>query len=393
LPSALTNGTEDEYKQAIRSGRPLYFRATNRNVRELANIFVDLDVGRCASDMSASTAAEDVVRKCSSGKLPIPTLAGFSGRGLYLVYSLFDEKGFSVQRTSNTERLWRAVSRALINNTGEFQSDTNASRLANWYKLPGTVDSRTNRQVVYGTIDGFNSSDSPVTYSLDELAKTLGIANNHRTHIPKTAPVMVPQSLRNVETGSSVRTPGVEAGSVDASQPHRKRCSEILQLHRHRGGMREGCRHMTLRHYYFSRRAELRSSGMYDYAEAQQIAFRETVDLNNEFQPPLSQKQLRYAMVNFGRTGVYRVKNQTVAHDLRVSENEVATLGLTMLIPSSYQAKLESRARLHQEIKTRTQQYAVELLHRGVPVKQAARMFRTSPKSIRRWRKKHGRLD
>lgn len=389
LSTALSNGTVEEYEQEIVTGVPIYFRATNRNVSELANIIVDLDVGRSESDVTAEEALEYLSRRILCGEFPIPTFVGFSGRGLYVVYTLRDAHGRAPIRTRDSEAQWKSVSRALISLMSDLNSDGNAMRTANWFKLPGTVDTCTERTVEYGIIRGVHDTDQPVLYTLQELQQVL---NTRPFEAPPVEEPRTPVQSKyepNRDTRRERSRSSNYGYTPDPSAPHRKRAAEIRILNESRGGMTEGCRYLTVRHYFLSRRAELRSDRVGpSYHETEPIALKDAMDLNETFRPPLSTDEVHRATRDFGQSKRYLAKNETVAADLCVTEQEVSKLGLEMLLPSDVVAARRAKSEAQRASRAALRNTTLAMLRKGASVSSVAKSLKITPQRVGYWKRK-----
>jgi hypothetical protein len=351
--SALGFRAPEQYNNAFHAQQPLYYKAKDIHIHELANIVVDLDVGRKPSQPDAKTAAKTLMQMCLEESVPWPNLLAYSGRGLYVIYRLIDSDGYPPTASEGAIHQWKKLGKRLRRQLKHLESDANAGSLSNWYKIPGTVDGKTGKTVVYNAV--YNSKGSvPDAYTLNELSRELGLGFESQSvkRVQGANPSAKKESKRlvrsdpasqSVNVGEIEKNKHIGPGNPDPAAPHRKRVQEILLLNDARGGMPEGCRHMTVRHHYFSVRAceriRLNKIGESDAAAvACDIALKLTRDLNATFRPPLSDREIKDATRSFGKGKRYQPQNSTVAGDLKVTEDEITELDLCMLVESKLTA-------------------------------------------------------
>jgi len=378
--SALTSGTDDDYLEAIRRGDRLYYAAKNKHVFELAALVVDLDVGRDPDDPTAWDALAVVGNMSDAGELPLPSLAALSGRGAYLWWLLTDEDGRPPLATPDNRARWNLVVGELVNRTRNLKADSNAKRIANWYKRPGTLDTKTGNVVKYLTI-GVNSPSAVPLYRLPEIVEQLDLH-----HAPAELPVSPPAALPT----PSVRPPRRKSGSAtNARAPHHRRVCELERLAVSRGGFPEGMRHHALFHYYHSRRMYLVKAYRADdvdrpEARAVQQAARDLVAFNASYcSPPQSDEEVagiyRNNKLSFGR---YKARRATVAADLSVTRTECYALDLQSIATAEVIRERELEDEARRAGKAARQERIAELLKQGHGVRETARRARAPVSTV-----------
>lgn len=304
--------------------RPQYFPARNGSVDAFASVPIDLDVGR--PGLPTSGAAVGVIADAvQAGRIPAPTFMAHSGRGAYAIWQLRQ----TVPNTPANRTRWRAIQLRLVSLTDTLglAPDGNALRQAQWLKLPGTLDTKTQIRVLY--LPFMLNGAAPARYSLDELETALGLLP--APDVPAIAPDVpaiapAPDRVK--------RTPRLNARH--GGYVHSARITEIVALSNSRGGMSEGVRYMTLYHYYASCRAEYAclhpASGM-----AHAWAVARTVELNATFSPPLDADEVMSAVQQpspkEGRVRLWQAN--TIAKRLQVAPSEADALGLHAIAPAS----------------------------------------------------------
>ena len=303
--------------------RPQYFRAKNCSVDAFANVPIDLDVGRPGLP-TAGAAIGAITDAVQAGKIPSPTFMAHSGRGAYAIWQLRE----AVQNTPLNRTRWRTILFHLVSLTKDIglAPDSNALRQAQWLKLPGTLDTKTQKRVLY--LPFMMDGAAPKRYSLDELETELGLLTAPSVTAAPTPSVTEHQPL--VRTVRKLRGDRRHGGYV-----HKARITEIVSLSNARGGMAEGVRHMTLFYYYGACRSwhacDCPGSGM-----AHEWAFAKTVELNATFNPPLGCEEVRSAVRRFDVPKEHkRWRADTIAKALQVSPAEAEALALSAIAPDS----------------------------------------------------------
>jgi len=363
----------DAYLQAIETGRPLYFKASNRNVYELAALVVDLDVGRGADDLTAWDALAIVGNMTDAGDLPLPSLAALSGRGAYLWWSLTAEDGRPPRNTPDNRAQWGLVIGELVKRTRNLKADPNAKRLANWYKRPGTIDTKTGREVVYLTF-GLNHPAAVPLYRLPEMMEFLELHHAPaEVAAPKAAELPAPKAAAAPRRAKP-------ATSGNPSAPHQKRVEDLERLAQSRGGIQEGLRTFALLHYYQARRMYLSKAyqreGVGDAerrSRSVREAQRDTHGFNRAYcRPPKDDEEVSKVFSGLSGRG-YRARGATVAEQLHVSREEAIALGLVSVVPAEVKQERAALQAAERARKADRRQRVEDLLSKGHGVNDTAR--------------------
>jgi hypothetical protein len=116
--------------------RPQWFPARSGSVAAFANVAIDLDVGR--PNLPTSGAAIGLMADAvQAGRIPAPTFMAHSGRGAYAIWQLRQ----TVPNTPANRTRWRAILLKLVSLTDTLglAPDGNATKQAQWLKVPGTL--------------------------------------------------------------------------------------------------------------------------------------------------------------------------------------------------------------------------------------------------------------
>ncbi|HBL28143.1 MAG TPA: hypothetical protein DD490_15020, partial [Acidobacteria bacterium] len=154
-------------------------------VVRLGATFVDIDCGRGAFDCSAEEAADVLGELVLAGRLVLPSMLQFSGRGLWAFWLLRDEEDPSTTPFANAENreLWTALQQvtadAIAREFPGLRLDRPAGDLARVTRLHGSVNPSAERRVHYELLPG--PDGEPMRYSLAELADFYGVRRPARS--------------------------------------------------------------------------------------------------------------------------------------------------------------------------------------------------------------------
>lgn len=314
---------------------PQWFPAKNGSVAAFANVAIDLDVGR--PGLPTSGAAVGVIADAvQAGRIPAPTFMAHSGRGAYAIWQLRQ----AIPNTQANRIRWRAIQLKLVSLTDTLglAPDENALRQAQWLKLPGTLDTKTQNRVLY--LPFMLNGAAPLRYTLDELETALGLLPV--PDVPATAPDVPAPAPSPFRIN---RQPRSRSAARHGGYVHTARITEIMALSNSRGGMAEGVRHMTLFYYYGCCRAEhaCRHPGS---GEAHTWAVDRTVELNATFSPPLDHAEVVSAVTQAAAGWRRRWRADTIARALQVAPSEVEALDLSAIAPASIRERQKERDRV-----------------------------------------------
>lgn len=317
-----------------------WFDATNANVRELSAILLDLDVWRAdvphPYQNDPAEALGHAVTLWLKGRLPMPAMAAFSGRGAYLLWLLADERAVGPPlATPDNRECWRLIASELSRRLVHLGADQTWP--AHWYKRPGTRDFRTGEEVKYMFFAG-SKSGAMRRHRLSDLQQLLGV---YHCAIDARGPPGLPCSPSRHRKKPQNRLRNVRRGK--GGEPHRRRCIEIERLSAHRGGIREGRRAVATWTYFLSVRAWLRTCGdgsAEGRAEAHREALEKTVAFAGTFQPPLTPEEVRrQVQPPRSATAPRYWRGSTVAKMFAITPAEVAALDLEAVVPADIAAR------------------------------------------------------
>lgn len=185
-PNTLTRdalyGHSPEYvlNRLLKDGETLFYEFNDKFVFELNAISVRLDVSQSkhpyVRDKSTFCYCY-VLHLVNEGKIPLPSIIVFAGSDLHLIWLLREEGNLIPPlRTPKTEQQYKRIAEELVSRTWNLKSDFRATRLTNWIKAPGIIDSRTGQDVNYLT-----TSDPTPRYTLGELMNMLSL-NTSKTN-------------------------------------------------------------------------------------------------------------------------------------------------------------------------------------------------------------------
>ena len=328
--------TMEQYDADRERGVPKFFSHENKYVSDLAAICIDCDVGRAAGDLTAEQAAIAVQQAALVEKtVPIPSMIGFSGRGIYVMFLLHDGQGSVPKCTKKTISEYRQVTMALSQRLSHLKPDVGISKnYGSWVKAPGTVDTNTGNRVQYIAL--FTGSGNAPRYSFDDFMEVLQIPNAQRW-MEKQRQLESPEVL-HVTEGSPPPTKPKRSGKRPEA-PVLRQIREIELLAPHRGGIREGSRDKVCMVYGWCCFRLLK----YDHHPNPVAGAMEMLNKFNQAHcnPPLSESECDYAF-NLVKTirsdrdkdrPIKTIRTQTLVEWLEVSRTEAEVLGFVSLKP------------------------------------------------------------
>jgi len=348
-PAAVVGKTETIIGE---HARIRWFGAKNHNVAELCALAVDLDCYKEPYSLKAAEALGQAVTMVLRRELPMPAMAAHSGRGAYLVWLLRDEQADAPPpATRDNAEAWGLIASEIVRRTAHLGADRNAKRLANWYKRPGTIDTKTGREVIYIAFGG-PGGFMPM-YRLSELQTFLRVYHHtidaqsspadQTTDRPGPKPQFRPLEIRHRKKPAERRR-NVRLGK--GAESARKRVAEIERLNQHRGGFREASpsRKIAAWLYHIHLRAYLRACSEDSpkaLANAEKVALERTIDFAKTFKPPLTAAQVIAQVRSPKQKAPARYfRGFIVAEKLGVTEAEAETLGLTAIAPKAIRERL-----------------------------------------------------
>ncbi len=251
------------------TGLPNVWRQ-ERNLRYLNACYVDLDVGREEGTpeqrRSADEIAEILKTMVSEKKLPVPSMSARSGRGLYLFWVLHDGKysfpffdlplGAPPPVRAFKEKIahYKRVQRAIVQYLSPLCADQGAIDAARILRVPGSIHSGVQRQVIYRIQKIPEFRYMPFFYTLDELGKWFGassedIGEGSLSHAPDP-PNDVPSGVHHVYGSRATVQRGT--APLRANGPRvrdQRRAQDLLLIEQHKRGWKKGVRLQRLRLY------------------------------------------------------------------------------------------------------------------------------------------------
>jgi hypothetical protein len=215
----------------------------DRDTRHLNAVWVDLDVGRPDSfgvaSLSVSEALQGITDAAHEGTIPQPSLIVESGRGVWVLWLLHDRDDESQPpraHDSNINR-HRAICTELARRLEHLGADANSVNAARVCRVPNSMNCKSLQRVKWHLLR--EGPESPVfSYSLDELGAEL-CTGSKPARRPRGA--FYGRAIKN--RGSA---PNRRRGKVERA---RRRCTDIEQLSRARGGFELGHRWHALTAY------------------------------------------------------------------------------------------------------------------------------------------------
>lgn len=134
-----------------------YTTRKKANVGKLALLYVDLDIGRGENPFEDDTTPEykqsivDSLEECVFGvTVPAPNFICDSGRGLYLIYKIYQNEDASKQEHANAAERWGRVNSYFTSQFEDYCADRSVSTdEARVLRIPGSINSHTGRVVQF----------------------------------------------------------------------------------------------------------------------------------------------------------------------------------------------------------------------------------------------------
>ncbi len=333
---------EELTAHVLAGGVPEYVEVKNKHVMELGALVLDLDVGREGCNLTAAEAIGIAVTRALDGRLLPPSLFAYTGRGALLLYLLTGRDGYLPLATPETIAVYKTAQTALLRLTADLESDKNATRLANWYKLPGSRDTKTGNRVVY--LPFLTAGDRDLRrYDLSDLAAALGVEppEERLRGLPPGPVALLPPPVAGTATAAPISSPAATppAGRVrrvkagKGGEMYRARYRELEALWTRRGGIAQGTRHAFLRQVWLASFKDAVTNAPQEAVqeERRRLAWGETMVLlrrvnDTHCKPPLPEGEL----VKVTTPGKYT--RQRIIDELGISAAERRELGFTHLL-------------------------------------------------------------
>ena len=131
--------------------------------------YVDIDIYNVPG-LDFGTAAGALMSLADSGKIPHPSIYLNSGRGLWALWLLRDNRNpnESPPAFPSLKGLYKRINKTLNARLGKIGADTQATDAARFLRVPGSVNTKGPSKVSY--LLAANPEGKPFTYTLEELA-------------------------------------------------------------------------------------------------------------------------------------------------------------------------------------------------------------------------------
>lgn len=210
-----------------------------KHLAKLAACYADLDCGRPESIEPGATltwrqAQHEAERLADNGIIPQPSIMARSGRGVYLIWLLRDEKDLRQLPHAWPEKvtLYKAINRALNEKLRShlLPADSHAIDAARVLRVPGSIHRGVSRRVTY--VIQLDEHGKGFVYTLPQLAATLDLpAPGGELPAATRALAQPPQYRRKVkDPGSAPRR------SVGTRKLNALRAADLLTIQTWRGG-------------------------------------------------------------------------------------------------------------------------------------------------------------
>lgn len=267
------------------------------NLKEIRTAFVDIDCHNIG--VTAELTAARLKRDYFNQSIPTPNMLIYSGRGLNLVWFLEPLSGLAVER-------WGKLQKAINETVKSLGADSKATDASRVFRLAGTVNSKSNRQVFCEVLH-------EEKYTFD------GMIADYFPSILKSA--RKPQEAKKKPKGA-VRHLFNEYTLVKA------RKDDIGKLIELRSGKMEGCREYALFLYRYWSLAERDNE---EYAKDAMLT------LNNRFSRPLPEREAladtKSAERYHDSTEPFKITNATLIEWLDITKEEQKHLS-TIISPT-----------------------------------------------------------
>lgn len=301
-PEELASSLSEWMGEDVYYSQNTFFKPQRRidNIRQLRSLYVDLDV--YTLNMTSEWVLGKLELEYFGHVIPDPNLVIFSGRGLVLIWNIQPIPHMAMP-------LWRAVENYLMEQLKELGADPKATDPARIFRLAGTINSKSNAVVRTQQRHAYRYDIHDLQYDyLPELSPKV-------QKVKKRGPK--PRILRMFNTYTL----------------HLSRARDLAKLVELRKGKVDGYRETICFLYRYWTCC---------FTSDPARALEETMDLNNEFQDPLPEREVIRATMSaekawaaksndkadaaakaMGYPGAgYRLKNSTIINWLDISPQE-----------------------------------------------------------------------
>lgn len=384
---------------------------------ELAALNVDLDVGTRKDGtkfVTADMALEAIEGMVESKALPPPSMVGFSGQGLYILYALRAAAGGSTkghrtrlpkadkenqqafkEATEGIIKRCLRVSRRFIPDgyPATLNPDHSSKSPVQWFKNPDSRHPKTGDPIRYYRY-AIDDHDREIRrYSLKELLKWRPVKGHS---LPQRPPSYKDDYLASLFSDEPNTKRRYTAKDGQAAIPMVRRLEDLERLALYRGSIPEGKRSLwALIVYNTFQDAFIRSDCQGDKERAVSEAVKATVAFSDRhFDPPLPRVDIGQIAAKSRRD----FKNRTLVKLLEVDYQEATRAGLQFIIPERLKAERETLKRSTSSTarkETRNQEM-IDAFRSGMTAKAVALKYGLSESRVRvlkRGFKQGGHLD
>jgi hypothetical protein len=212
-----------------------YSNRKKTNLRFLNAVYADLDCHDKA--FNPATVLEAVFQMVQAGILPMPSIVVRSGRGLWLLWLLVDEKDIHQPQRAWPEKieLYNRVERAIQKLLAHLGADPNSVDASRVMRVPGSLNSKAApgfQKVIFTMLA--DSLGQPPVYTLPELATIVGAKPK------KTA--LLPARYESKAAKKPISETRSEAARAACRARWQYSLEDFETLRRIRGGFAEGHR-------------------------------------------------------------------------------------------------------------------------------------------------------
>jgi hypothetical protein len=267
-------------------------------LRYLCAAYADLDYYRLGVDFGQ--ALGQIVTMQETGYLPRASIIVKSGRGMWLLYLLHDQRDPSRAPGAFPEKLaqYFRLQKAIVERLAIVGADPSARDAARHIRVPGSLHTGAEDTVKWW-IQGEGAA--AYSYSLTQLCQLFGVQPAKR-HVRERAAIEEPEKEKH------------RRGWVALSK---RRLREFSLLRSMRGGFPKGCRNNAAMLYAWL----LRTNGVSRHEAAVEVNL-----MGAECRPPLTLSECRGAVKTGFGPRMVRMLDQTISDRLNVTPGEAAML-------------------------------------------------------------------
>lgn len=281
-----------------------FFKPQRRanSVRHLNAFFIDLDIYNVGVSQQDVFDAIDFYVK-TNRMLP-PTMVLSSGRGMYLIIKIEDVPG----GLKRVKTLYEAIQTYFNDLFAEFGADPNAKDVSRVLRVPGSVNTKTGNKV---EILQYNPE---AMYTMSVMAPFVDAFEEKQKIYQK------PKKKKEKQSNSKI------GYLLNSYTLHKARSRDIETLCYLRDYDVEGMRNVILYIYHYF---------MLQIHHDEQVAFYKTLNLNDLFVEPLTEKEVKgyvtssvraYYENQDDRTKGYNFKNETLIQKLKITASEMTEM-------------------------------------------------------------------